>query len=77
MKILSDKEKFINKLKNNGFIQENSPIGIIIYSKQLTKKHIIFVLKNNIFEKIVVQLVDNGSSKNIYRYSEFNDVKLI
>ena len=76
MKLITDKEKFINKLENNGFINDSSHIGLIVYSKQLSKKHIIFILKNNVFEKIVVQLIDNGSCKNIYRYSEFDDVKL-
>lgn len=73
---LTDKDKLIIKLKQNGFIKEISPAGLIVYSKQFSRKHVIITLRTSVFEKVVVQLTDDGSSKNIYRYSEFNDVRL-
>ena len=74
---LTPKEKLIKKLEQSGFVKEQSPAGLIVYNKQFARKHVIFTLKSTVFEKLVVQLTSSeGSSKNIYRYSEFDDVKL-
>lgn len=71
------KDKLILKLKQNGFKLETAPSGVIVYSKELTRKHIIYTLKNTIFEKTVVQLTkDCGISKKLYKYSEIDDINI-
>jgi hypothetical protein len=74
---LSDKERLIEKLNQNGFRKEKSPAGIIIYVKESSNKYVVFTLSQNVFEKNVIQLTSsNGTSKNVHRYTEVDDVRI-
>ena len=73
--ILSNKEKLIDILVSNGYKRQKCAAGVIVYIKKNLKKCVIFSLSQNIFEKKVIQLINNkGSSLEIYRYDEIYNI---